>query len=113
MKQGYFNHETLEVSFGGELSKPHNIFTAKAIKIPSFSFINKHKECLGNGWYSTKTITETIIVNNLYLIIKENKVIGTMSPYHQVNKVKSYLNPINENTNKYVLDFINENNYEI
>lgn len=77
-KSGKFNLETLTVEFGGPLSKPHNIFTAKAIKIPKYSYTKRQRESLGNGWYGSGYDTITYVVDNEYAIFRDNVFIGTM-----------------------------------
>lgn len=77
-KHGKFNLETLTVQFGGPLSKPHNIFTAKAIKVPKYSYTKSTRECLGGGWYGSGRDITNHIVDNEYAIFKDDVFIGTM-----------------------------------
>lgn len=81
-RSGKFNHNDLTVQFGGELSKPHNIFSATAIKVPKYTYHVKERESLGNGWYGS-TETNTYTEDNLYVIIKDGVCIGQMRPYSE------------------------------
>lgn len=100
VKQGLFDWATMTVKFGGELSKPHNIFTAIAIKIPDYKYKVKERESLGNGWYGSPEINE-YEEKNLYVIIRDGICIGQMRPYTQTG-IKSSLEPCNEQAIKYL-----------
>lgn len=100
VKQGLFDWQTMTVKFGGALSKPHNIFTATAIKIPDYKYKVKERESLGNGWYGSMEINE-YEETNLYVIIKDGVCIGQMRPYHQEG-IKSSLELCNEQAIKYL-----------
>ena len=76
-KSGKLNIETLTMSFGGELSKPHNKFIAKAIKVPKYSYTTKERECLGGGWYGSGYDIINHVVDNEYAIFKDDIFIGT------------------------------------
>lgn len=89
-KSGLFNHETLTVSFGGPLSKPHNVFTANAIKCPDYSYFVNERECLGGGWYGGMGRVEKEEKNE-YLIHRDGVFIGMMYPYPANHRIKSRL----------------------
>lgn len=79
-KQGKFHFDTLIVEFGGAMSKPENIFTALAIKVPPYSVTYYERESLGNGWYLSSKEKVTKVIDGEYLIIKDTKCIGYMYP---------------------------------
>jgi hypothetical protein len=78
---GLFDFDTLTVRFGGTHSKPENVFTAQAIKVPDFKYITMEQADAGGGcYYSYKEPVEHT-QRNAYIIIKDNEVIGWMDPY--------------------------------
>ena len=105
-KAGYFDHESLTVKFGGPLSKPDNIFVAKAIKVPKYSLTSYERECLGNGWYGSNKEKVVREYDNTYLIYKDGQLIGYMRPYHGSLNLKSDLIPIDgiKGPLKYILE---------
>lgn len=79
-KQGLFNRDTMMVKFGGERSVDKNRFTALAIKVPDFNYTVTERADAGGGWYYNHTETVTRTENNAYIIIRDNIVIGWMTP---------------------------------
>lgn len=90
-KKGSFNHSDLTVKFGGEFSKPENIFTANAIKVPKYTIVSTERESLGNGWYGGRVKVEREY-DRSYIIVHENTIIGWMIPYPQ--DIKTFLHDI-------------------
>ena len=81
-KQGLFNRETLEVTFGGPLSVDKNRFVAQAVKVPDFTYRTKETADAGGGWhYGYKEMVERK-ETNAYIIIHDGVVIGWMTPSH-------------------------------
>jgi hypothetical protein len=105
VKQGYFDYDTLTVKFGGALSTPQNIFTAQAVKVPDFNYTYKEREDAGGGAYYNNWVTITKTVNNAYIILKEDKVIGWMIPYAACHKIKSELRSLDECPFKEIVTF--------
>lgn len=105
-KKGLFDHETLTVKFGGEHSKPENIFTATAIKVPDFKYKRYETADAGGGWsYCYKEWNE-YTQTNAYLILKEGEVIGWMNPYAPCHNIKSDLYPLDwKYTDQPIKDF--------
>lgn len=103
-KSGYFNPDSLTMDFGGSLSLPHNMFTAKALKLPVFE--SKHKDGDGDIFYSVE--------EHWYAIYREgNEVIGYISfgPY-SCEKRKINLRGIPETKHCHaerIFDFIETN----
>lgn len=93
-KMGMFDYDTLTVKFGGELSKPENIFTATAIKVPSYTIVSYEREDAGNGWYGRNKERVERNYNNTYLIFKESECIGWMIGYDKCQNIKSELHPL-------------------
>jgi hypothetical protein len=92
-KQGLFNRDTLEVTFGGPLSVDKNRFVAKAIKVPDFNYTTKETADAGGGCSYGYKEEVTRTENNAYIIVRENEVIGWMMPDHyywQENKTSLY-----------------------
>lgn len=81
-KQGLFNRDTLEVTFGGPLSVDKNRFVAQAVKVPDFTYTHRGREDAGGGCYYNNWVTTEITEKNTYLILKDGKVIGWMMPCH-------------------------------
>lgn len=107
-KKGLFNWDDLTVRFGGELSVPKNIFTAKAIKVPDFKYRVRERESLGNGWYGNMETNE-YTEDNLYIIIKDDICIGTMRAMAG-ERSKRDLTPLSKWTSKEVYNFLDKNN---
>lgn len=110
MKQGLFNHDDLTVKFGGALSKPENIFVAKAVKVPDYTITVREQESEPGGWYIKGSyITRTVVKDRIYLIFRDNKCIGYMQAYHKgvCNNCKSDLYPITANTNSHIINHLN------
>lgn len=107
VRVGMFNHDELTVSFGGEFSKPHNIFTAKAIKVPDYKYTVRERESLGGGWYGGMEVNE-YTDDNLYVVIREGICIGQMHPYAKGHNIKSQLVECGEEA----LKFLRKNNID-
>lgn len=107
VKKGWFDHVTLTVKFGGEKYTPENIFTAQAVKVPTFTFTYREREDAGGGAYYNRWETITKDVDNAYIILRDGKVIGWMMPYSPVHNIKSELRPLDECGHKQVIDFAN------
>lgn len=106
-KCGLFDWETLTVKFGGELSKPENIFTAQAIKVPTYTYERLEREDAGGGWYGAKQKV-TVTVDRLFIIVKDGKCIGYMNSPYTGNKIKTPLIPLEEKIPREILSVINE-----
>ncbi len=96
VKRGYFDYDTLTIAFGGELSKPHNKFTAQAIKVPAFKYTYREREDAGGGCYYNNWETVTKIMDNVYIILRDGVVIGWMMPEHPRHNIKSELRSLDE-----------------
>jgi hypothetical protein len=105
VKVGKFDYDTLTVKFGGELSKPENIFTAQAIKVPIFKYSYREREDAGGGAYYNNWVTITKEVDNAYIILRDNNIIGWMIPYAACHNIKSELRSLDECALKEVIDF--------
>jgi len=77
-RKGALNAETLTVQFGGEHSKPENIFTAKAVKVPDFKYTVMEQEDAGGGCYYNGKIPVEYTEKNAYLVVRGNEIIGWM-----------------------------------
>jgi hypothetical protein len=94
--QGLFNHETLTVQFGGKHSKPENIFTATAIKIPDYKYKLYERAGAGGGCYYDYKEWNEYEETNAYLIFRDGVLIGWMKPHHDSHGIKSMLFPMEE-----------------
>lgn len=84
--KGYFDWDTLTVHFGGQQSKPENIYTANAIKVPDFKHTIMEKADAGGGaYYSYKEPVE-YEVNNAFIILRDGVIIGWMRAYKDIKK---------------------------
>lgn len=81
-KRGVFDFDTLTVKFGGELSKPENVFTAQAVKVPKFKYTTMEQADAGGGCYYGYKEEVEHTEDNAYIIIRDGSVIGWMIPYH-------------------------------
>lgn len=106
LKKGWFNIEEMTVQFGGAMSKPEFIFTAKAIKCPTYKRMVKERESLGGGWYGSMEVVEKIY-DKYYLVIKDGVCIGVMYSPYVISGIKSDLHPINEKTPNEIMIFFN------
>jgi len=106
-KQGLFNLETLEVTFGGPLSVDKNRFVAKAIKVPDFTYTTKETADAGGGWHYGYKEDVTRTETNAYIIVRDNEVIGWMTPDHYYwRNNKTDLYPLDwKGTRKPIKDF--------
>ena len=91
IQRGYFDWETLTVSFGHEKSKPENRFIAYAIKVPKFEYTYKEREDAGGGCYYNSWVTVTKEIDDAFLILRDGVVIGQMLPYAPCHNIKSDL----------------------
>lgn len=108
VKEGWFDHDTLTVRFGGDLSKPHNKFTAQAVKVPTFKWVYKEREDAGGGAYYNNWVTVEKVADSVYIILKEDEPIGWMIPAQRGHNVKSPLRSLEEKcTWKEVIEFAN------
>lgn len=96
IKRGYFNYDTLTIEFGHEKSKPENRFTAHAIQVPPFKYTYKEREDAGGGCYYNNWETVTKTIDNVYIILRDNHVIGWMMPYAACHNIKSELRSLEE-----------------
>lgn len=94
--RGYFNYTDLTVSFGHEKSKPENRFIAQAVKVPTFKHTYREREDAGGGCYYNSWVTITQDIDNVYIILREGKVIGWMMPYAACHNMKSELRSLDE-----------------
>jgi hypothetical protein len=90
-RKGAFDFDALIVKFGGDKSKPENIFTATAIKVPDFTYTVMEKEDAGGGWYYENKVAVEYRVNNAYIIMRNNEIIGWMRPYEWETKSDLFL----------------------
>ena len=56
-KKGYAILESLKMEFGGPLSKPDNIFTAKLHKVPPYTIVYERQYGTG-GWRTLCYLSE-------------------------------------------------------
>jgi hypothetical protein len=94
-KQGLFNRDTLQVTFGGLLSVDKNRFIAQAIKVPDFTFSTKETADAGGGCHYGYKETVTRTETNAYVIVRNDVVIGWMTPsFHYWQNHKTDLYPL-------------------
>jgi len=95
----YFDYDTLITKVG---TKEKGYREIKAIQVPTYSRIVREKEDLGNGWYSSKSITVKKEYKYNFVLIENGKLLGVLlHPYDKT--IKSDIHPINS---KYVADEI-------
>lgn len=101
--RGLFIWETLTVQFGGDLSKPENKFTAKAVKVPDFKHtVMERADAGGGSYYSYKEPVEYRI-DNAFIILKGSEILGWMRVYKDIKK--PFLLPIDKRTPEPVINF--------
>lgn len=104
LKQGSFNYDKLEVKFGGPMSNPEFVFTATAIKVPTWEYYTWEREDAGGGWYGAGREKVNHKADKVFIIVRDGVVIGVMyHPYTQ--EIRSPLHPIDEKSPKQVRDF--------
>lgn len=105
-QRGYFDHDTLTVTLGSELSKKNPLTIAKAIKVPDFKYTVKERADAGGGCYYGYSEVNEYTEKNAYIIVKDDKVLGWMNPYAACHKIKSDLYPLDwKYTRKQIRDF--------
>lgn len=106
-KKGLFDHDTLTVKFGGEHSKPENMFIATAVKVPDFKYKRYERADAGGGCYYDYKEWNEYEQNNAYVILRDNEVIGWMQPTHKCHgPIKDDLYPLDwKYTDKPIKDF--------
>lgn len=103
-KRGLFNYDTLEVQFGGPMTNPAFVFTATAIKVPTWDYHTWEREDAGGGWYGSGRERVDRKADRVFIIVRGNVVIGVMySPYY--HGIRTELRPIDEKSPKEVRDF--------
>lgn len=110
-KAGYFKHDTLTVEFGGELSKPHNRFTAKAIKVPDYKYTVREREDAGGGWYGAMEENEYTETNE-YIIVRDGVFMGVMHPERDGSQMKSIL-LMPKKISKHLTDLMAQHNIKL
>lgn len=65
----------------------------KLVKLPTYTYSYKERECLGNGWYGASCETITKQQENAYLVIHNDKAIGyiiaTENGRYYLSRIKS------------------------
>lgn len=72
-----FDNKTFKITN----KKDDTTINCSLIKVPDYSFKSTYREniCEGNGWYSKgEKITETITYDFYWIVVFENKCIGTI-----------------------------------
>lgn len=105
-KKGLFDYSTLTVKFGGEHSSLENTFIATAIKVPTYEYQVKERADAGGGCYYGYSEIITKKADRTFLIFRDSECIGWMFHPYVNHNIKTNLLPIDENTPKEVLRFL-------